>query len=815
MRKASVLAIALIFTLINVSAQTKSDSLFTVKGVVVDSVSAETVPYCTISASLEKTPTNYFKRIAADVNGKFAIELNKKDTVLLHFDAMGMQYVTKKIVFTGDKNLDIGKVLLKEGDKVLSEVVITASKPLVKVDLDKIIYDTKSDPESATSSTFDILRKVPMITIDSEDKIEVKGKSNYKIFMNGKPSNLTSSNPSEILKTLPASTIKNIEVITEPGVKYESEGLSGIINIVTEKAIVGYNATLNAGVDSRGGYNGGIYFTTKIGKLGVSTSLNYGNRRSPKSINDNIRRSLLTEDVLYQNSTYDGKNSNRYGNLELSYEIDSLNLITLSGGTWGGGYSNTGESYSRQLDKTQQETQRFTQIYRNEGAYGGYDGSLNYQRSFKKPDKLFTLSYQLSAYPNKNESWNDIIGELNYFSRNQHTKSNSYSSEHTFQADYTEPFNKKHVVELGAKYILRINGSENIFEILDENTQVWKPQPAFSDDMEQRQGVLGAYGSYTYKLDKWSVRGGVRLEATHTDIDFKTNPEKNFDVPNFFNLVPDLNINYKINDAQNIRLGYNQRLSRPGIWYLNPFYNNSDPVNVRQGNPNLKTEISNSFSLGYNYISSKFNLSANLSSSFTNNSIENTSELRTYPNGTTYQYSTFANIGMSNWNSLYTYIRWQINPKLNFYTNLNVSYTYYKSGIAEIGNRDGWRYGTSFGGNYTLPWDLRLNFNGNYNSPWVMLQGRGAPFYYYGMSLTKRLLNNKLNVSLRANEFFEKYKSNSGYTETASFRSDYVRKYPARYLGISVSYSFGEMKADIKKARRGISNDDVKSGGGE
>ena len=159
------------------------------------------------------------------------------------------------------------------------------------------------------------------------------------------------------------------------------------------------------------------------------------------------------------------------------------------------------------------------------------------------------------------------------------------------------------------------------------------------NDLQYNQGILGAYGSYTLKMKKYSLRAGWRLEHTSSTVDFKNNPEQNFDVPSFTNLVPSLNITYRLNEKNNFRLSYNQRLSRPGIWYLNPYVNSTNPEYVSQGNPNLKTEISNSFDLNYGFVLPKFNINISTYTSFTNNSIENVTELRD-----SIVYSTYNNI---------------------------------------------------------------------------------------------------------------------------------------------------------------------------
>lgn len=811
MKKIMLITLLAAFTMFTATAQNKPTT-YTIKGQVVDSLSNAPIPYATVSVAKTNQADEFIKRIAADATGKFEFNLPTNDSIIITFESVGMNDVTQIITDFESEMIELGKVLMSQNANLLSEVTIRATKPLVKVDLDKIMYDAQADPEAATANAYEILKKVPLITVDNEEKIQVKGKSSYKIFINGKPSNLTSGNPTTMLKSMPAANIKNIEVITEPGAKYESEGLSGIINIVTEKAIAGYLASITAGVDNFGGYNGGVYFTTKIGKFGISTNLNYHNYKQPNGTNSSITHNKLTQDTLYQQGYSNNDGSNQYGNVELSYEIDTLNLISLSGGGWGGNYGNNGHSNSHQSKKGI-ENQRFNQNYESTGLYGGYNMNLDYQRSFKKPDKLFTMSYRLNLSPSGSSSTNNIVGELNYFSRKQHLNSESKGTEHTFQLDYIEPFNKKHVVDFGVKYIIRINGSVNDYTMLNTVTNKWIPIPNMAkNDMNQKQKILGAYSDYTLKLDKLSVRAGVRLEHTNTKVDFVKTPSLNFEVPPFTNLVPSLRLSYKLTEIMTMQVGYNQRLSRPGIWYLNPFLDNKDPTNVSQGNPNLKTEISNSFNFNYSYFTPKLNLNVSLNSSFTNNSIERTTELRTYNNEKAYQYSTYKNIGMSNRNSMDLYMRWQATDKLSLNFNGSVNYSYFRTGIEEIGNKDGIQFRFYAGGNYRLPWDMSINFNGGYSSPWVVLQGRYSPWYYYGISLNKAFLDKKLNIGFRANGFFEKNRISNSFMETPTFRVDNSYSSPFRSFGLSVSYRFGEMKEQIQKARRSITNNDVKSG---
>ncbi|NLI71384.1 MAG: TonB-dependent receptor [Bacteroidales bacterium] len=794
------------------SQSQKSVSTYTIKGAITDSQTNESVPFATVSVSKSAAPEVPFKRLASDANGKFEFDVNSSETLLLNVAAVGMKSAVVEVKNFPTTTIDLGKILLASNDKLLSEVTVTAQKPLVKVDLDKITYDMKADPESETANVLDMLRKVPMVTVDGEENIRVKGQSRFKIFMNGKETTMLATNPSQVLKSIPASSVKNIEVITEPGAKYEAEGLAGIINIITESAVKGYTGTVRANADNYGGFGGGLYFSTKIGKWGITTNLNQGFFKNPGSTYQETRESFHSDTFkyLYQNGDNNNHGNFRYGNLSISYEMDSLNLFTISGNGWGGNYNSNSSGYNWIQSAALDTVQAYRSKSQNSGMWGGYDGSLDYQRSFNKPDKLFTASYKISYSPNGSESGSNIENVKNYFDRQQRIKSNSGSTEHTFQLDYTEPFNKKHVTEAGVKYIYRNNHSRNEYLLRNTLNDQWESmQGAGAKKMLNQYGVLGAYGSYTYKLEKFSARAGARLEHTSGTLTF--GKDSSFTQKPFTNLVPSITLSYKTSQASNMQLSYTQRISRPSIYYLNPFVNNTNPKNIHQGNPNLIPEISNSFNLNYNLFTPKFNFNGSVFTSFANNTIERVSRLM----NDTIVFNTFENIGRMRNAGASTYFRWQVTKNFNWYANGSANYAYYSftTGGKKIENK-GFNYSAYLGASYSLPLDFRLNANGGYSSPSVSLQSKWYGYYYYYLSLNKAFLNKNLNISAYANGFLEKYVTFKTITTTDTYTSESIHKRLSPRFGLSVSYRFGEMKEQIKKVKRGIENDDVKAGGG-
>ncbi len=780
---------------------------FFVRVCLVDSVAQEGIPYATVSAARVETPEVYVKRLASGIDGDFELALDSAGAYVVTFESVGMNTVMREVrVSIEQKRIELGDIMMSESKELLDEVSVVAQKPLVKTDLDKIIYDMESDPDSKTSTTLDMLRKVPLVTVDGEDNIQVKGSSDFKVFINGKPSKMMEKDPQQILKGMPASTIKNIELITEPGVKYDAEGIGGIINIVTTKALVGYSGSVNAGASSNGEYSGGAYITSKIGKFGVSANLNYYRRdRIFPTISVSERENLGDVGMKYVKERYETNDvfNMGHGNLDLSYEFDSLNLLSLTVGGRLGAYGGDRMNETMMMNANKDTLSSYVMESENSGTWGGMNMSLDYQRSFAKKDKLLTLSYQWGRRPDNSTNMTDVTNAMNYPIYTQRTRSRASGDEHTLQVDYTEPFNKIHVLEAGAKYILRINRSDNTYERFDSVTDLWQPMRGLDDtDLRHRQHIASGYASYALKLKKFSIRAGARVEHTNQHVTMDTT----FNV-NFTNVIPSATISYRPKMGHDVRLSYNQRIRRPGIWHLNPFYDDSNPLSVRQGNPELEAPVSHSLALNYTYYAQKVSLNLSAFGGVTNNGIQSVSTLI----NDSVVYTTYDNVGKIYRTGGSAYVNWMVSKAVRLYASTNVEYVDYAS---EIATSRGWSGSVHAGGNANLPWKLKLGGYGGYMSPRVQMQGKNGAYYYYGLSLSRAFVKDKLNIAIKANNFAEKRQENWSMMETEYYKSYTKQSWAAMGFGVQVSYRFGEMKEQIKKAKRGIQNDDVMNNGG-
>lgn len=716
----------------------------------------------------------------------------------------------------------------------LGQVEVVAQKPLVKADIDKIEYNVQDDPDSKSNSVLEMLRKVPLVTVDGEDNIKVNGSSSFKVYVNGKPNNMMSNNPTEVLKSMPANSIKHIEVITNPGPKYDAEGVGGILNIVTVgSGLEGYTATFSGNVSNMGA-GGGLFGTVKSGKLTVSARYNYNYNDRPRSYSGGNRRTVgdVTEgssDLDYDGSSK-GHGNFQSGSMEASYEIDTLRLVSMSFGLWGGGNNSTSINNTlATAPGTSNELYRYVSDGRSKSSWYSIDGGVDYQRMFHVKDRMFTLSYKINTSPQTSDSystyndmhaatdWEDFLKRL--YDLNNDGSQNT--TEHTFQADYTTPIGKIHTLEAGAKYILRDNSSEDDrYERQIGTTGDYVLDEEHSSHYKHQNDILAAYMGYGLRVKKISGRLGVRYEHTKQEVKYLLGRGDDFN-KNFDDVVPSASIGYKLTDMSNLRFGYNMRIYRPGIWYLNPYLNDSNPTNISQGNSHLDSEKSHSFNLSYSNFTQKFNINLSARYSFTNNSIEQVTEQvkdteiegLQNPTGKEVLYSTYQNIGKSRNASLSGYVNWNATSNTRIYANLYGNYTYME-GANGLKN-DGWNLFAYGGAQQSLPHDWRISLNIYGQTPWIMLQGKGSSFFDYGLSVNKSFLNKRLTLSAFASNFFKKYTSPTSSIEGVGFTQDSWNRYTRQRFGVSVSYRIGELKASVKKAARTISNDDVKGGGGE
>lgn len=819
MKSFCMLFLIVLFSL-NCFAQTINQgehfSAYTIKGTVIDSLSNESVQYATVSIVPVRAPQTPVKVVVTDGKGNFTASLNTTPgNYMINIQFVGMQTKVKRITLSSNQNqLNLGKILMGETSTELQEVVVTAQRPLVKVEIDKLTYSIENDPEAKTSNTLDMLRKVPMITVDSEDNIQLKGSSDFKIYMNGKPSDFLTDNPSDVLKSMPADAIKNVEVITDPGAKYDAEGVGGIINIITTKtSIEGYTVSLRGNASTLGRLGGGAYVSLKMGKIAITGNYNYSYNNTPyaDSFSERTYNFSNNEKYLIQNGQSKNKGPFQNGYLEASYEIDKKNLFSISINNFNRKSTSISDYSVTMNDFNNNPYYSYSRNSNSSRTFGSTYLNADYQHTTNRKDELLTVSYRFTNYPNDGNSTTlleNLSGKVPaILSPSQYSINNASSKEHTAQVDYTRPTWKNQKIETGAKYILRKNSSETDNWVNDTL------QVSPLNNLQYSQNIYSAYFSYEFQIMKYQFKTGLRGEGTSINVKYPISTTMNFK-DHYFNLVPSVTISYMLSDQEQIRLGYSMRIQRPGIRNLNPYVNNTDPQNISYGNPNLSPEKNNNFNLNYSLFTQKINLNASLSYGYVNNGIVSYTfiDSKNKPNVTQ---TTYGNLGHSQRTAIYLYGKWNASNVFNIFINTGANYVdMNSSATSSTGEQKahGLNWNASGGMQFSFPLNFRLNLNGGYVAPSIMLQGKMSSTYYTNISLSKDFLKKKLSISLSSVDPFWKTKERSTTTSQTAFYMKNLNYRNARDFRISVTYRFGTMKASaVKKAKKGINNEDIKN----
>ncbi len=804
--------LCILISIVTVSVYSQ-DSFFTakVKGLVVDSISGESMTCPTISV-LAFSNKKVVKRLAAETDGKFNFELNKKGEYLIVISYTGYKTIEKKLVVNEkDYEYNLGTMQIRESITDIDKVEVIAHKQLIKVEADKIVYNTEADPDVNTSTALEMLRRVPLVTVDGEDNIQLKGNSNFKIHMNGKPSTMMTKNAKDLLKSLPASSIKNIEVITSPGAKYDAEGVGGIINIVTyKKRLKGYTGSLNTGVNTFGNINGGINFSASLGKFVFSVNTSYYNRRDQKNRNTVDRINYNDNNLYLMNSKGEGLSggSNIWGSGDFSYEIDTLNLISGNFSYWKGTFSRDFENVTNIFDINDNLSQSYITNNDNRFSYGNPGGNIDYQRTSKhNKEQISTLSYKLNYSVDDHKNDQQIDSILEFYNNKKIINQHEKSIEHTFQADHVQPILKIGKLEVGAKYIIRLNTSKSDGTVYDFETLQYNDNSEDYLDFSHTQNIMAGYTSFKGNIKKFSYKAGLRVEYSETDGVF--NSENNTDFKKSeTEYVPSCSFSYNINKKNSLQVSYSKRIQRPSIWYLNPYKDDSNPKSIRFGNPNLNSEHFHTFDLNYNLFMKIGNINFSSFYSFSNNGIDRVSWIENEDIINT----TYKNIIQKEQYGLSTQISLRFGKKISLNGKIAVNYNDITNNTDDSQNNSGWGSSSYLRLQYKITKSFKVSAYGGLYKGGVGLQSSGYTYDYSGLTLTKEFFDGKLSFSVSARNLDKKERKFKSNIEDVNFKQENYYYRPGRNFRFNIRFRFGEMKTRVKKAQRGIHNTDVKEG---
>ena len=659
-------------------------------------------------------------------------------------------------------------------NKELEGVEIKAQRQLIKQEIDRIGYDVQADEESKTLTVMDMLRKVPMVTVDGEDNIKVKGNSSFKIYKNGRYDPSLSKNAKEILKAMPASMVKRIEVITDPGAREDAEGVNAILNIVMVdgRRIDGITGSVTGAYTTLNHPNLGAYLTTQMGKAIISVDYGYGGMSSKETENKNETEHTYVSSGNVMKSVSEGSNPGyiHYVDIDASYDIDSLNLISASLG----GYFYKLDVKGGGLTQMYAPDKSLLYSYRNNYWMPGYshhswNGRLDYQHKTRRKGELFTLSYMLALtrqYTEQESSYTDLQNTpFDYTGELQNLR--EHFTEHTFQADWLRPVAEGHKLEMGVKYIYRGNTSHAV-----QDFYAATPYPSYSSEFEHSTQVAAAYADYIMRIGKWSARAGLRFEHSYMKGAYPDGSAESFD-SHLNDWVPQLSVKYQLSDAHSLKLGYVTSINRPGISYLNPAVINS-PMQVQFGYPELSSCRNHGVHLIYSYIGQWLTLQLAPAFKYYSDGIG-----RLIYAQDDVRYQTYGNIEkLTRW-QLEGYVQWKPFKSTTLSANFNLWDD--KIENPSVGLRQKGYSGFYYlNGSQQLPWKLRLTayVYGEMGHSVNNVYSYSRPWNRYGCSLQRSFLSeDKLTVRISANDLFNRYRHSVdctdqgdmlGYSDTAT-----------------------------------------------
>lgn len=790
-----------------------------ISGTVIDSLTNLPLDYATATLfrAKGKVPLN---GMLTDAKGSFKFNEVVPGNYKVTITYIGYPTKTYDLVVTTPEKPDnnMGTILLAPSASALKEVTVTGRAAIIENKVDKIVYNAERDATVSGGNAGDVLRKVPMVSVDQDGNVSLRGNQNVRILINGKPSGAIAASAADAMKMFPADQIKSVEVITSPSAKYDAEGSGGIINIITKKKdFSGTSGSISGGLGTRQN-NGNVNLNIKRNRLGFTGNFGTQYGWPQTSIISNSTVANTGTVISQQNGTSKTQRVALIGSAGVTYDFNAKNSISTNVRLNQIGFSTDGITSNIAPSRT------YNQDNETKVRFGGYDWNADYTHKYKKEGHELSVAGQWSHGVNTTE-FTALYTSVN---PNQQTDNDGLNNEYTTQVDYALPIDSAIKLETGAKGIFRkINSDFNIFRQFSGGGYVF--DNLASNEYDYGQDVYAGYAVLTFTLKKgWGMQAGARVE--NTQIDGRANSVSGGLVPfqnSYTNFVPNISISKALSGAT-LKLSYNKRIARPSLQYLNPFRNTSNLQYQSMGNPYLSPELSQNVELNLATFSSKTIVNASVYFRHTSDAIESflrseayaTTDQAGVPQTISVNLTTFNNIGTSN--SLGSSVFGQVTAgKLTLRGNINVFSYQPKANSALTGSttQDGKTFVmyNAFGsGSLSLAKGLIVETFAIANAPRRTLQGNNPAFNMWVLSVNKEIMNKKGKIGLNVIDPFNERKNFDSRVDNGTFVQSTHFGLPFRSFGVNFSWQFGKLNFDQQpKKKRGVNNDDLKNDGGQ
>ncbi len=794
----------------------------TLSGEVIDAASEERLQYVNV-AILNPKDSSMVSGVTTDEKGKFLLKNIKPGKYIVKLSFVGYKDNIREFSVKAGNN-HLGTIKLKTASEILDVAEIVAERQMMEYKLDRRVVNVDKNIVSAGGSASDVLENVPSVEVDEDGAVSLRGNSNVKILIDGKPSELLGNDIASVLAQIPASTIENIEVITNPSAKYDPEGMSGIINIkLKEKGNFGLSGSVNVSAGTatdkfmpRANGSASVSYSTK--KFGFSASVD-GRYDERGRRADNIKILFPTDydpAGAFMRSKRDGSETGYSEGVRLGFDwyINPKTSLTLS-------YNGRGHSTINDKNTIHNVNLLDSLSHRSldqitDGTHGGqfHTFSLNFQKKFNKPNQelMIDANWNMGRFDHESTQYIDYLNDAldNDFDFDKKDVSSSNDNRAVVNINYSHPFSENLRMEAG--YNLNYSKRNSDYEYYFNGNSVMDAQSSYLFSSEEYINAL--YATFGYSFGKWSGQAGLRAEqvtsnATKTPFDNTTTSitesYNQFD-KNYFSLYPTLHLSYQITPTQSAQLSYSRRINRPNMFTMMPNVDLSNPEHIRFGNPDIDPEYTNAVELGYSHIFKTTTLFASLYYRQTNDRISWFNFLWTEENARLYGFDwvlevagdevdkgklamTSLNIDKSRNYGLELIIDQQITKwwKVNLSANFFGSYT----DASTINEREisSFNWDAKINSNMNLPKQWTIQLSARYAAPSLTIQGERAYFFFSDIAVRKQI-SKKATIALRFSDLFRTMKrQNNTYTDDY-IQYQFSRPY-RRAVILNFSYRFG------------------------
>ncbi|MDB4303230.1 TonB-dependent receptor [Desulfosarcina sp.] len=743
------------------------------------------------------------------VGGEFDLPDIPMGSYYLRVQFMGYEtQIVQNIDVTEKKRkFNLGTIPMGVSAIELEAAEITAERMAVEYKLDRKVINVSQDLDAAGSSAVEVLEKVPSIRVDINGDVFLRGSSNFTVLIDGKPSVLTGS---EALQQLPANTIENIEILTNPSAKYDPDGTAGIINIKLKRnKLQGFSGMVNATVGTGDKYASDIYLNYKTGDFNIYGGIEWNDRRYPSSGNES-RESIINDTLYYRNAETEMawlRNGLTFKG-GMDYSIDKNQTFSIGGEYGDGGFGM--DSYKKIHEYSDPSTINDYYISDNVFSWSRdfYSLNANYKRTFEQTGhELNFFGFFSERNGSQKQDQQDITTDSNWNPINQYPSlirsiEEGPSKQFRIEVDYTKPVFANGKLETGYQYRRNSEKEDYFLENYDYDKSEWIEDDRYTKYSLFERNIHAVYAVFGNKFKGFDYQLGLRGEYTYRNISVTNTGESS--IVDRFDYFPSVHIAKKVTDNNQLMGSYSRRVDRPRSYYLEPFETYIDENTRRVGNPDLLPEYTDSYEIGYLRTLASGSFSLETYYRKTDNKI---TSIQTLDNETGILYSQFQNLN----NDKVLGLEGSFIYDITKWFNLNWSATFYNYRLDDLSSEESQErtsnnWDTRLITSFKLRTNTRFQLNLSYNSATVTAQGRAEESYYADFTVKQDFFKKQFSATLKVSDIFATRKRE--YTSRGvNFNTYEYRKPESQVFSLTLSYRINNFKEQK-------SNRNIDAGGG-